>query len=172
VWLSEVHDALRRRPTQPDRKEAALSAKDHGVDHVILCVRPENVKKAAATFTQLLDLNLEGPYDLPDYGLIMYIDWDAGIEIMAPTNPEIAASQQRFLDERGEGIFRVVFRVPNRDTALDRAEAMGVNVASRYDVLGTFPQWEVRFKKALESHLEPVHGVQFNFAEMELQEPH
>jgi hypothetical protein len=133
-------------------------------------VRPENVKEAAATFTQLLDLNLEGPFDLPDYGLIMYIDWDSGIEIMAPTNPEIAVNQQKFLDEHGEGVFRVVFRLPDRDDALARAESMGVNVASRYDVLDTFPQWGSRFKKALESHLGPVHGVQFNFAEMERQE--
>jgi Glyoxalase/Bleomycin resistance protein/Dioxygenase superfamily len=132
------------------------------VDHVIICVEPENIASAAATFSKLLDIELEGPVERADTGLSIYIDWDSGIELMAPIDPTIAREQRAFLDEHGEGVFRVCFSFPDRDEA-----SMGIEVRSRFDVLALFPQWRNRFDRVLESHLERVNGVSFNFCQVE-----
>jgi hypothetical protein len=137
------------------------------IDHVIFCLEPENIASAAATFSKMLDIDLEGPVDREGTGLSIYVDWDSGIELMAPIDPEIAREQRAFLDENGEGVFRICFRFPDRDEALDRAASMGVEVKSRFDVLALFPHWRSRFNVLLESHLERVHGVSFNFCEIE-----
>jgi len=137
------------------------------VDHVILCLEPENVAAAAATFTKLLDIDLEGPLERAGTGLVIYVDWDAGIELMAPSDPSIAREQRQFLDEHGEGVFRICFNFPDRDEALDRATSMGIEVRSRFDVLDLFPHWRNRFDRVLESHLEHVHGVSFNFCQVD-----
>jgi hypothetical protein len=141
------------------------------IDHVIFCVEPENLHSAAATFAELLDITFEGPLEAGGGALAIYIDWESGIEIMSPIDPVRAAEQRAFLDQHGEGVFRICFNFPSRDEALDRATAMGLEVRSRYDVLDLFPQWTERFARALESHLESVHGVSFNFCQVEALEP-
>jgi hypothetical protein len=149
-----------------------MSQSSKRVDHVIFCLEPANVASAAATFSQLLDINFEGPLERADTGLVIYVDWDAGIELMAPTDPAIAREQRQFLDEQGEGVFRICFNFPDRDEALDRATKMGIGVRSRFDVLELFPHWRNRFERVLESHLERVHGVSFNFCQMESIDAH
>jgi hypothetical protein len=144
-----------------------VSQSNKRVDHVIFCLEPENVVAAAETFTKLLDIELEGPLEKDGTGLVIYVDWDAGIELMAPTDPAIAREQRQFLDEHGEGVFRICFNFPDRDVALDRASAMGIEVRSRFDVLDLFPHWRNRFDRVLESHLERVHGVSFNFCQVD-----
>jgi methylmalonyl-CoA/ethylmalonyl-CoA epimerase len=143
-----------------------MSQSSKRVDHVIFCLEPENVASAATTFGQLLDIDLEGPVERAGTGLVIYVDWDAGIELMAPTDPSIAREQRQFLDEHGEGVFRICFNFPDRDEALDRATSMGIEVKSRFDVLDLFPHWRNRFDLVLESHLERVHGVSFNFCQV------
>jgi hypothetical protein len=137
------------------------------VDHVIFCVEPENIHDAALTFAKLLDIDLEGPLDIPAAGLTLYVDWNAGIEIMAPVDPAKAAEQRSFLDRHGEGVFRICFNFPDRDEALERAEAMGIAVRARFDFVHMFPQWRHRFTSSLESQIDDVHGVSFNFCQIE-----
>ena len=144
-----------------------MTTRGKRVDHVIFCLEPANVAQAAARFATLLDIEFEGPFETPGTGLVIYIDWESGIELMAPTDPAIAREQRAFLDEHGEGVFRICFNFPDRDEALRRAESMGITVRSRFDVLDLFPQWHDRFSSALESHLERVHGVSFNFCQVE-----
>ena len=137
------------------------------VDHVIFCLEPANIAEAATKFAALLDIEFEGPLETPRAGLVIYVDWDSGIELMAPTDAAIAREQRAFLDEHGEGVFRICFNFPDRDEALRRAEKMGVAVRSRFDVLDLFPQWRERFASALESQLDRVYGVSFNFCQVE-----
>ncbi|MFF3872217.1 VOC family protein [Streptomyces sp. NPDC001978] len=144
-----------------------MNTRGKRVDHVIFCIEPENITKAATTFATLLDIEFEGPLEAPGTGLVIYVDWGAGIELMTPSDPSIAREQRAFLDEHGEGVFRICFNFPDRDEALDRAEQIGITVRSRFDVLDLFPQWHGRFSSMLESHLERVHGVGFNFCQIE-----
>lgn len=148
-------------------EEPELTTRGKRVDHVIFCLEPANVAEAAARFAALLDIEFEGPFETAGSGLVLYVDWESGIELMAPTDPSIAREQRTFLDEHGEGVFRICFNFPDRDQALGRAEDMGIAVRSRFDVLDLFPQWRDRFASALESHLERVHGVSFNFCQIE-----
>lgn len=149
-----------------------MKPKGNRVDHVIFCLEPDNVSRAAATFARLLDVKFEGPLEMPEAGLVIYVDWDSGIELQAPADPSIAREQCAFLDEHGEGVFRICFNFADRDEALDRAERMGITVHSRFDVLEMFPQWRERFSSALESRLERVHGVSFNFCQIDEQPGH
>jgi hypothetical protein len=144
-----------------------MSTSGKRVDHVIFCIEPGHITEAARTFAALLDIEFEGPLEKAGTGLIIYVDWESGIELMAPSDPSIAREQRAFLDEHGEGVFRICFNFPDRDEALDRAERMGITVRSRFDVLDLFPHWRDRFSSALESHLDLVHGVSFNFCQVE-----
>jgi hypothetical protein len=87
---------------------------------------------------------------------------------MAPAEPSVAREQRIFVDRHGEGAFSASASTsPDRDEALGRAERMGVRVGYRFDLLDLFPQWHGRFATALESQLERVHGVSFNFCQIE-----
>lgn len=136
------------------------------ISHIVICVRAENIDAAAKDFTAVLGLgSLEGPFDKPDQGLRVYIDWEAGIEIVAPVN-DAATPLHAFLDEHGEGVLRVAFAVEDRDAALARVESAGHVVAARYDFLETFPEWRNRFEFARESALGELHGVRLNLCQI------
>jgi hypothetical protein len=137
------------------------------IDHVIFCLEPENISRASTTFAALLGIEFEGPIEMPEAGLTIYVDWDSGIELQAPADPSIAREQRAFLDEHGEGVLRICFNFADRDEALSRAEGMGIAVHSRFDVLDMLPQWRDRFSVALESRVGKVHGVSFNFCQVE-----
>ena len=63
--------------------------------HVVFCVRRANQDEVAAFWR---DLGFEFvDIDLPDVGLRVMLDWDRGIEIIAPTEGAEATSQQRGL---------------------------------------------------------------------------
>ncbi|MGE0000434.1 MAG: hypothetical protein AB7N61_25675 [Acidimicrobiia bacterium] len=82
------------------------------IDHIAICVRPENLEAAVTKFSELLDIKFEGPFPREKAGITYYLDWESGMEIYAPTNPAIAADRVQFLEEHGEGMFRLVFGVP------------------------------------------------------------
>lgn len=143
-----------------------MYSKVRQIDHVIICVQPENVHTAAKAVAKLLDIEFEGPFEPEGRGVCVYIDWNAGLEIAAPIDPLVAVEQTRFLRERGEGVFSIVFGFADRDAALTRAEDMGYKVVRRFDFGSLFPAWEGRFESSLESVLEPVYGVRWNFGQI------
>jgi hypothetical protein len=131
------------------------------VDHVVICVWPENLESAVAHFTELLDIRLEGPFESAKAGLTIYIDWDAGFEVVAPTNPDADWDEpRRFLEEKGEGIFRIVFGMADQAAALERARALGHESTSPSDVFALNPAWRDRFVRMDEARLlGHVNGV-------------
>jgi 4-hydroxyphenylpyruvate dioxygenase-like putative hemolysin len=140
------------------------------IDHVAVCVWPENLTSAVARFTELLDLEFEGPFELTEAGLRVYIDWDAGIEVVAPTNADKpwAAQRLRFLEEKGEGVYRVVFGVADLPAALRRASAAGFETMAPMDAFSTNPAWRDRFVSMDQVMVaEEVHGVRLNLGHIE-----
>jgi hypothetical protein len=123
--------------------------------HVVFCVRPENQDHAAGLWRDLGLTFME--VDLADLGLRVLIDWDAGIEVVAPTGPgDQAQSFTEFLDDRGEGLYSIVMSV---------AEVGGpAGIAARY---GAPVRYEQRRQhgglRIDEVSLEPVHGMAVTF---------
>jgi hypothetical protein len=136
------------------------------VDHVILCVEPSNAQAAVAALENLLEITFEGPYDLQD-GLLVWVDWDSGMEIFTPVDPEKAVAQRTFLDTHGEGIYRICFNVRDRDATLARAQEMGYPAAAKYDIRDLHPDWDARFSVGKESHIAPIFGLSLNICEIQ-----
>jgi hypothetical protein len=97
--------------------------------HVVFCVRPDNQDRAAGLW-EALGLTF-AEVALPDVGLRVLIDWNAGIEIISPVpgaGPEAAAFVD-FLEQRGEGVYSVVMDVPEVDGPADLATRYGASIA-------------------------------------------
>jgi hypothetical protein len=78
--------------------------------HVVFCVRPENQERAADVWRALGLTFVEIP--LAEEGLHVLLDWEAGIEIISPTEAggSESARFRAFLDEHGEGVCSVVVK--------------------------------------------------------------
>lgn len=138
------------------------------IDHLAICVEPENLESAVATYARLLDLEFEGPFDLPAAGLRLYIDWDSGFEIYTPTDPSVAVDQARFLAEHGEGVFRLIVHVDDQGAALDRAEELGHRTLFHTSAFDLNEAWRDRYDVMDEAPIEgEVHGVRLNIGHFE-----
>jgi hypothetical protein len=101
------------------------------VHHVVFCVHHDNQERAAGLWR---DLGLTfAEVDLADLGIRVLIDWEAGIELVAPVpgSGDEAAAFTGFLAERGEGLWSVVMDVPDVDDPTAVAGRYGAEVAYR-----------------------------------------
>ena len=86
--------------------------------HVVFCLQPENLDRAAAYWRELgMNFN-EVP--LVEEGLRVLLDWTGGIELLSPAKAEgtETARFRAFLDEHGEGVYSVVVRTPDIDAPI------------------------------------------------------
>jgi hypothetical protein len=99
--------------------------------HVVFCVHFDHQEQAAdlwrglgLTFAEIA---------LPDLGIRVLIDWDAGIELVSPVpgSGEVAAPFTTFLETRGEGTYAVVMAVEEVDGPVAVAERYGAQVGYR-----------------------------------------
>ena len=96
--------------------------------HVVFCVRPENQERAAEFWRDLGLTFVEIP--LEEEGLHVLLDWEAGIEIVAPTEREgtETARFREFLASKGEGVCSVVVKTNDVDGPISVAARHGANV--------------------------------------------
>jgi 4-hydroxyphenylpyruvate dioxygenase-like putative hemolysin len=124
--------------------------------HVVFCVRRVNQDETAAFWR---DLGFEFvDIDLPDVGLRVLLDWDRGIEIIAPTEGagEAAAPFVQFLDEHGEGVYSVVVRTADVSAP--------ISIAARYGATVEYQQHRDDGGHSLdEASLSPMHGMRLTF---------
>jgi 4-hydroxyphenylpyruvate dioxygenase-like putative hemolysin len=138
------------------------------IDHVVILVHLENLESARISFGELLALEWDGPYDITERGFRIFVSWDGGIELMAVTDASLAVEQADHLAHHGEGLYRLIFGVPDIEQALERARALGVDGARRIDGLQIDPSWSKRFKRIDEASLpSPGHGVRLTLAQIE-----
>jgi hypothetical protein len=124
--------------------------------HVVFCVHHRNQERAADLWR---DLGLTfAEVALPDLGIRVLIDWNAGIELVSPVpgSGESAAAFTTFLDTRGEGIYSVVMAVE---------EMVGpVAVAERYGAQVEYRQHRQHGSLTIdEVMLASVHGMPITF---------
>jgi hypothetical protein len=141
------------------------------VSHVVYCLRPENLDRVVEFFTDALGASFEDS-SRPELGLRIKIALESGIELIAPA-PELGPTPQRFtdhLEQRGEGVYDVVYGVRDLDSAAAEAARFGIGVTHR----GSFadvPPWQGRFKVFDEAHLEPIHGINLTLGRIEPLDP-
>jgi hypothetical protein len=105
------------------------------VHHVVWCIRPESLERVRQLWQGALGITLTD-VDLPDLGVLVLVSWEGGLEIMAPTYAEgaLADMARAFLAEHGEGVFSVVFDVPDIDDAVEGMQAIGAALVFRDDI--------------------------------------
>ena len=108
------------------------SEKTNGVHHVVWCVRPENFARVREFWERTIGLPLE-ELDLPELGLRILISWKGGVEIMSPAYSTglMAEAARRFLAERGEGVYSVVYGVRGIESVVSAFSAGGGNLLFR-----------------------------------------
>jgi 4-hydroxyphenylpyruvate dioxygenase-like putative hemolysin len=134
----------------------AMADATPSLHHVVFCVRSENQESAAAFWR---DLGFEFvDIDLPEIGLRVLLDWDRGVEVIAPTEGagEMAAPFLQFLDEHGEGVYSVVVRTVDVDAP--------ISIAARYGATVEYQQHRDDAGYSLdEASLNPLHGMRVTF---------
>ena len=112
------------------------------LDHVVWVAHAHNVARYADKLATIFDCEFDHRYG-PDYDspIDLYLSVQAGLELIAPVpnadgtafdprKQATAAMLAQHLDERGEGAFSIVFRVPDLKAAADRLNGHGYNVGA------------------------------------------
>lgn len=104
------------------------------IDHVAWISRPENLEANVAQLEKLADAKLTR-FERKDMGFIMYINWQAGIELVSPMKEPTEFNQMLhdWLQTHGEGVMSVVFGVRDLDKHKARLEKLGFEVGPLMD---------------------------------------
>lgn len=100
-------------------------AKQMGINRVVLAVW--DLEDGMAFYSKLLSSAFtETTTDLGrSFGVRVAMNFDAGVELVAPLPGAETSSVRDFLEENGEGVSGVVFAVPDADEARDAAASLG-----------------------------------------------
>jgi hypothetical protein len=144
---------------------------DGRIDFVGICVYLENMEDTVRRFSELLGVNFEGPFD-SELGLRVCVDFDSGLEIYSPLAGDAARPTaepyRRFLEENGEGIYRLSFGVPDVEAAAEQGRSLGYPVSpaggppTNWRPGSALPRWEERFDWRHAALTEPIHGVRLS----------
>ena len=85
-----------------------------GIDHVVIAVR--DIEKAAKFFSELFETSFED-LEPPDGVEVRTKICTEGIELITPLTAQNAVA--KFLDDKGEGLYGISFRVVNAQEAAD-----------------------------------------------------
>lgn len=116
---------------------------DH-IDHVVWISSPENLEANVSTLETVANTKLTR-FEREDMGFIMYLSWEAGIELVCPmdTPTDFNAALNAHLQARGEGIIGVVFGIKDLDAHKARLESLGIEAGPEMDDLPSSP-WHHR----------------------------
>lgn len=110
------------------------------IDHVTWISRLDTLEANVAELERLSGAKLTR-FQREDMGFVMYISWEAGLEVVAPmqNRTDFNQAMTEWLAARGEGIMGVVFGVDDLDKHKARLEALGYEVGPEMDDLPTSP---------------------------------
>jgi len=137
------------------------------IDHVTWAAFPENQDDYVTKLSALGNTSFDGPIELREHGLRVWLSWESGLEVMSPVDPDasFAAAVWAFLHQRGEGVFAVVFGVPDLDEATARARSLGFTGDFVIDDLGPGP-WSERTESFKEIAVGEIMNTVFAFGEI------
>jgi len=121
------------------------------IDRIAIAVN--NLEKAERFFSDLLDITFDPPGQTEGLGMRGAYS-KCGLELIEPTHPDSIIG--RFLKQRGEGVWAVVFKVKDMDEAVRRFERKGLRVAG-----------DIQFGRMREVAFHPkdTYGVEIVLAE-------
>jgi hypothetical protein len=104
------------------------------IDHAVWISHLENIEKNVAALEAITDAKLER-FDRRDMGFVMYLSWEAGLEVVAPTvsRTDFNSALHDRLERQGEGLLGVVFGVKDLDRHKARLEALGMGLGPMMD---------------------------------------
>lgn len=104
------------------------------IDHVTWISRFENIEENVAALERLTGAKL-ARFEREDMGFVMYLSWEAGLEIVAPLPQRSDFNQALYdrLETHGEGILGVVFGVRDLNQHKARLESLGLTVGPLMD---------------------------------------
>ncbi len=131
------------------------------IDHAAIMVK--DLEQAEKFFADLFETEFspwayrEGEEEEPDSRNLIS---PLGIELATPVSPNGPA--KRLLDNKGEGLFCLVLKVPNLEEAIAEMESHGVRLIRRGD-LPSSSVWS--FPKVALFHPKDVYGVMIELIE-------
>ena len=133
-----------------------------GVNRVVIAVK--DIEKAGRLFSELLGAKFYDAGVVDRFKVKAMVSWDGGVELISPITEDSDAA--RFLREKGEGVYTVIFNVDNADQAASRAKALGIRETGIIE----FDQHPL-FKKFKEILLAPedTFGVFVALAQIEMK---
>lgn len=123
------------------------------IDRVVVAV--ESVEEAAKFFDELLGIK----FDRTLVGEEQQVKAKAsaiGLELVESTTPDGPVA--RFIDSRGEGVYAVIFKVPDLEDAISEMEGKGLRLVGTMEVGG--------LKEAM-FHPKDSHGMMIMLCEYE-----
>lgn len=140
------------------------------IDHVTWISRLETLEENVAQLEAVTDGKLLR-FQREDMGFVMYIDWDAGLEVVAPMDQrtEFNVMLHDWLETRGEGLMGVVFGVDDLEKHKDLLEGKNIPVGPVMDDLPTSP-WHHRLVLRERAVLHPVIGSSIILGQIDYQD--
>jgi methylmalonyl-CoA/ethylmalonyl-CoA epimerase len=120
------------------------------LDRVAVVVR--DVNQAMKDLNDLLGCEFYGPIDDVEVGVAVALPRRGGVELMSPTRGDDLVGATRLLDEVGERITGVAFRVPDIEAAEQHMAARGLKPAMKIERGG--------MKEILYPAQEGTHGLE------------
>jgi hypothetical protein len=104
------------------------------VDHVVYISRLERIEANVAELEVVTGAKLQR-FARTDMGFVMYLDWTAGLEVVAPMAEKTTFNQALHdrLESHGEGMLGIVFGVEDLEKCREQLEAKGVFVGPLMD---------------------------------------
>jgi 4-hydroxyphenylpyruvate dioxygenase-like putative hemolysin len=93
-----------------------------GINRVVIVVK--DIEKSGKLFSELLGAKFYDGGIVDKFGVRALVSWDGGLEIISPITEDSDAA--KFLREKGEGVYTVIFNVDDADQAASRAKSLGV----------------------------------------------
>src|SRR3546814_809738 len=120
--LGPANDRIWRSGSKAGLRGLSMSTQNiNRVDHILYIAWPENQEAYVEQLSKLCKVKFYGPVDKPEFGIRLYINWAAGLEVVSPVSDTAPWSLQMrdYLERRGEGVMNVIFGVRDINEAKD-----------------------------------------------------
>jgi hypothetical protein len=133
------------------------------IDHLAIVVSATNFEGCLERLTKALEARFVRA-ERKDLALLIAIDWDAGLEILAPTGPESPLWNR--LQTHGEGQVTIIYGVKDLDASAERAKDAGFGLGPEIGLIGNEP-WAAQFDVLREVPLSEICGIRIALGQVE-----